>query len=163
MSTRELSSLLWQERRLLERLLYRLKVEQLLLTAGESRWLPWATAEVEAVLGKVREANLSRDVASHTVAESLGLPSDAGLREIVAAVPDDGPWAGILGEHLAALTGLVAEIRAVRDHNARLVAHGVRSTQETIASLAATEPGTYDATGSTSPEPDRSRLFDTVL
>src|SRR5690606_17023831 len=63
-SPQELSNLLWQERQLLDRLLFKLKVEQMLLAAGETRWLPMATTEAEEVLLATREVSLSRDVAA---------------------------------------------------------------------------------------------------
>ena len=45
MSANDLSNLLWRERELLELLVFKLEEEQLLLTAGKSRWLPQATRE----------------------------------------------------------------------------------------------------------------------
>lgn len=163
MSPQELSNLLWRERELLSHLLYKLKVEQMLLNAGETRFLPKATAESEEVLMATREASLARDVAAQSVATMYGLPEDAGLRDIAMAAPADTPWPEIFTKHLAAITNLVNEIRQVRDSNASIVAHATRSTQETLANLGVREVTTYDATGAATAEPARSRLFDTTL
>lgn len=163
MSPQELSNLLWQERQLLDRLLFKLKVEQMLLASGETRFLPMATAEAEEVLLATREAALARDVAAQSVAELFGLQEDAGLRDIATAAPADTPWPEIFTKHLVALTALANEIKQVRDSNASIVAHASRSTQETLSTLGAREVTTYDATGAASGEPSRSRLFDTTL
>ena len=48
-----LSSILWRERDVLENLLYKLDVQQLLLMAGRSTWLVRASAEIELVLEQV--------------------------------------------------------------------------------------------------------------
>ena len=45
MGAHELSALLWRERELLDVLQFTLEVEQLLLTAGNTRWLNGASAE----------------------------------------------------------------------------------------------------------------------
>ena len=63
MSATELSALLWRERELLELLIFKLEEEQLLLTAGKTRWIQHATREVEQVMNKLRESGLSRTVA----------------------------------------------------------------------------------------------------
>ena len=50
MGLAEVSNILWQERNLLELLQFKLDEQQLLLAAGKSRWLPYATSELERVL-----------------------------------------------------------------------------------------------------------------
>ena len=59
MGAHELSAMLWHERELLELLVFKLEEEQLLLTAGKSRWLQHATREVEQVLERLRDAGLA--------------------------------------------------------------------------------------------------------
>ncbi|MFC7879937.1 flagellar protein FlgN [Isoptericola sp. NPDC057391] len=163
MGPQELSTLLWRERELLEMLLFKLEEEQLLLTAGRTRWLAHANREVESVVAKVREATLVRTVASESVATGWGVAADAPLRDLVAAAPSDGPWREILEGHLQGLTELTVRIRTVRDANTQFVQHASRSTQETLASLGG-EPRTYDASGaSASREGGVAHLFDTVL
>ncbi|RXR23658.1 flagellar protein FlgN [Oerskovia turbata] len=162
MGPQELSTLLWRERELLEMLLFKLEEEQLLLTAGRTRWLAHANREVETVMEKVREATLVRTVASETVASSWGLSPDATLREIAAAAPSTGPWREIFEGHLAGLTELTVRIKTVRDTNTQIVNHASRSTQETLATLGG-EARTYDATGAATAQSAVARLFDTIL
>ena len=59
MGVNELSAVLWRERELLELLTFKLEEEQLLLTAGKSRWIEHATREVEQVLERLRSADSS--------------------------------------------------------------------------------------------------------
>lgn len=60
MSMEDLSSVLWRERELLETLLYKLEVEQLVLAGGRSHWLATAAREVERVLDRIREIEVLR-------------------------------------------------------------------------------------------------------
>ena len=71
MGTHELSASLWRERELLELLVFKLTEEQLLLTSGKSRWLQYATQEVEQVMQKLRTAGLARSLASFAVARTI--------------------------------------------------------------------------------------------
>ena len=117
MGPQELSTLLWRERELLEMLLFKLEEEQLLLTAGRTRWLAHANREVETVMEKVREATLVRTVASETVAAEWGLAPDATLREIAAAAPAAGPWREIFEGHLTGLPELTLRDKTLRAPN----------------------------------------------
>ena len=68
MGANELSALLWRERELLELLSFKLEEEQLLLTAGKSRWVQHATREVEQVLVRLRSTGLARSVEAASLA-----------------------------------------------------------------------------------------------
>ena len=161
MAASELSAQLWQERELLELLLFKLEEEQLLLIAGKSRWISHATREVEQVMERMRLAGLARSVNVTTVAEEYGLGPDATLRELAAAAPD-GVWSDILSSHLIAMTELTGQIAEVRDTNERLLREAARSTQETLSGLTGTTyPGLYGAGGETRPADAGGRLFDT--
>jgi hypothetical protein len=76
----ELSALLWRERELLELLLFKLEEEQLLLTAGKSRWIQHATREVEQVMERLRTSGLARTVEVAEVARQWGVPEESTLR-----------------------------------------------------------------------------------
>src|SRR5882724_5632056 len=82
MSLRALSDLLWEERDLLERLLFRLEEEELVLASGRRRWLRWASEEVETAAGWVRDAEIRRCDQSAGAAGELGLDRDATLAQI---------------------------------------------------------------------------------
>jgi flagellar biosynthesis/type III secretory pathway chaperone len=151
MGANELSALLWRERELLELLTFKLEEEQLLLTAGRTRWIDHATREVEQVLDRLRSAGLDRSVEVSSVAQEWGTDEEAPLREIIAAAPA-GPWGEIFTAHLAAMTELTARIAQLRDENERFLRAAARATQETLATTTdagAAAGAIYDATGST--------------
>lgn len=157
----ELSALLWRERELLELLVFKLDEEQLLLSAGRTRWVQHATREVEQVLDLVKEAGLGRTVEVAAVAAEWGTAPDATLRELVEQAPA-GPWADILGAHLTAMTDLVAQIRSLRDVNEQFLRAATRSTQETLAGVDS-QATTYDARGAAPTGASGARLFDQSL
>ena len=68
-----LSDVLWRERHLLELLLFKLEEEQLILSAGRTRWLSRATREVENVLDEIRTAELGRALEADEAARAVGL------------------------------------------------------------------------------------------
>lgn len=158
MGATELSALLWRERELLDLLLFKLEEEQLLLTSGRSRWIPHATREVEQVMERLRSAGLARSVEVAELARLWGAPEDSTLRGLAAAAPE-GPWSQVFASHLAALTEITDEIKAVRTSNELFLRQALRSTQETLAA-AAPESGVYDAAGATGPSRAAARLFD---
>lgn len=106
----ELTDVLDRERRLLEMVLFKLVEARHLLAADEARFLPWASAELERAVDRVREATLLRAVVAQRVASANGLPADSGLRRLIAAA--DEPFAAILSEQAETLQRLTDEIRA---------------------------------------------------
>jgi hypothetical protein len=161
MSVNDLSAVLWRERELLELLTFKLEEEQLLLTAGRSRWIGHASREVEQVLERLRSVGLERTVESGAVAEEWGLGSDAPLRDIVAAAPG-GPWGEILASHLQAMVELTSQIGALRDENERFIRAAARATQETLAGTVG-DAATYDERGASGSAVPGARLFDGSL
>lgn len=111
MSASDLSAALWQERRQLELLLFRLETLRLHVGAGNVEWLRLMASEIEAVLDRLRFEGLARSVESAVVAAQWGMPAQATLVELIAAAPA-GPWAEILGEHLDALHALLDRLGA---------------------------------------------------
>ncbi|WP_104086844.1 flagellar protein FlgN [Arthrobacter sp. GMC3] len=157
MGPQELTAALWRERELLDLLVFKLEEEHLVLASGKSRWLDHATREVEHVMTRLRVTSLERTTIASAVALQWGLPEDASLQELSAA-GGAGPWAEILGSHLAALSGAVDQVRTLRDTNLQFLREGLRSAQETMATVVA-DAGTYDHLGNTSTEPG-SRFLD---
>src|SRR5437870_12508885 len=90
MGLQEVSTTLWQERNLLELLLFKLEEEQLLLASGRTRWLARATREVEVVLERIREAELARSMEVEAIAPSLLLPPGPTMRQLAEHSPP--PW-----------------------------------------------------------------------
>ena len=104
-----------RERELLELLQFKLEEERLLLTAGKSRWLPFATREVEQVLDRLRASGLERTIAASDVAEEWDAPEHT-LGSLIAAAPTSA-WRETFEAHQRALTDLTAQIAEVRDAN----------------------------------------------
>ncbi|MBI9114562.1 flagellar export chaperone FlgN [Sanguibacter suaedae] len=146
MSLQALTSVLWRERQLLELLLFKLEEEQLLLTAGKTRWLGHATREVENVLEQIREIELGRSVESDTVATQLGLEPGPSLQQLAERAPE--PWDELLRAHRQAFLELTAQIDSLAAGNRELLSTSHRATQEALANLQH-DAHTYDASGST--------------
>ena len=145
MSTEDLSSILWRERDLLELLLFKLEVEQLVLTSGRTHWLAVAAREVETVLHEIRDAELIRAIAVDTVAAGLGLEPNASLRDIAAA--SEEPWRAIWLDHREAFTTVATQISEMSQSNRVLLTAGYQAAQATLLSLSEKSP-TYGADGS---------------
>lgn len=105
MGAGDLSAALWQERRQLEVLLFRLESQRLHVEAHNLHWLGFTAAELESVLDRLRFDALARSVESAAVAAAWNVPAEATLGELIAAAPP-GPWAEILSDHLAGLQDL---------------------------------------------------------
>lgn len=112
----------------LEMLLFKLIETNLLLEAGEARFLPRATAEVERARNRARELDLIR---AATIAQTS---SGATLRDLASGAP--GPWPAILRDHHEVLSRLVDEIEVVAHRNAGAARQGL----EVLARSAALVP-----------------------
>jgi flagellar FlgN protein len=143
-SRENLSSLLWRERELLEMLLFKLEVEQLILTGGKSQWLALAAREVESVLEEIRDVELLRAVSVECVAEELGLEPGPSLAEIARSSGE--PWRAIWLDHREAFTTVTTQIRDMSQNNRVLLTAGYQAAQATLLSMTETS-GTYGADG----------------
>lgn len=160
MGANELSYELWRQRELLELLLYKFELEQLLLAAGKSRWVPLATREAEVVIERLKAGTLSMSITSSALATEWGLPPETRLRDLAAAA--GGAWRDIFAAHLDALSSLLREIRAIRVGNDRLLRSALRATQDTF-DAASDSPAVYTADGTSGLSPARPRLVDARL
>lgn len=120
MGAGDLSAALWQERRQLELLLFRLETQRLHVAAGNTHWLTFTASEVEAVLDRLRFEALARNVESAAVAAEWGLPAQATLVELIAAAPQ-GSWSTVLQEHLDGLRGLMGRLGEAARANEELL------------------------------------------
>ena|SRR5919202_990858 len=148
MSLPDLAAVLWRQRDLLERLVYRLECEHLLLAAGRTRFLALATAEVEGLLAELRVLEMQRAAAADRVAAEAGLAAEPGLEQLAAAVQP--PWTGVLLEHREALLALTSELAALAETNKTLMAAGMRAVESAIAGMnerVGTPSVGYDAKG----------------
>jgi len=140
MGLQEVSTTLWQERNLLELLLFKLEQEQLLLASGRTRWLSRATREVEIVLERIREAELMRSIEVENVAPSLLLPPGPSLRQLAENAPP--PWDTMFADHRQAFLELTEEITQLASTNRELVARGQRATQDFLNNFVDPQPTT---------------------
>lgn len=161
MGANELSALIWRERELLELVVFKLEVEQLLLTTGKTKWLHTATTEIEQVVESLREVGLARSVEVAAVAREWGASEDVTLRHLIENAPA-GPWAEIFTDHLNGLTQLTQEIKVLRDTNEQMLRAASRSTQETLAQTSA-DAGVYTANGVPDGQSSAARIFDRDL
>lgn len=160
MGANELSMQLWRERELLEMLLFKLDEQQLLLAAGRSRWIQYASREIEQVLERLRATTLARAVEVADVAEEWGAVDGATLRELLERAPE-GAWREVFAEHLHMLTQLTSEIAQLRDTSAEQLGSVLRATQETIAALGL-DTGEYTTNGDRARD-DSARIVDTEM
>lgn len=142
MGLSEVSNILWQERHLLELLVFKLEEQQLLLAAGRTRWLALAADELDAVMGELREVELLRAIEVDATAEVLGLPSGPSLAELAVAAPD--PWDDLLKQHRAALVALAEEVRDRSAHNCELLGRGEAAVRELLLTTSS-RPAAADA------------------
>src|SRR5207253_1654235 len=133
MGLSEVSNILWQERQLLELLLFKLEEEQLVLASGRSRWLNHATREVEMVLEEIKRAEVARAIEVDAAAAELGLTSSPSLRQLGDAA--EAPWKGIFEQHRRAFLTITQEILALAQVNRDLLTRGARATHEALAWL----------------------------
>jgi flagellar biosynthesis/type III secretory pathway chaperone len=148
MSLPDLAAVLWRQRELLERLVYRLECEQLLLAAGRTRFLSIATGEVEALLDDLRIVELQRAAIADAAARSLGLPAGASLEELAGTAQP--PWSEVLLEHRQALLTLTGELSVAAEANKHLMAAGLAAVEQALTGLGLREDAGatgYDARG----------------
>jgi hypothetical protein len=103
-----LSSTLWRLREVLDQLLYRVFVTQLVLRADEPKWLANASRELDGALQELRHIEVLRAVETVTIADQLGLPPDMTLAQLARSAPS--PWDTILLEHRDELRVLTADM-----------------------------------------------------
>ena len=148
MSIPDLAAVLWRQRELLERLVYRLECEQLLLAAGRTRFLGMATGEVEQLLDELAVVELQRASIADRVSVEAGIETGASLEDIAAGVQP--PWTEVLLEHRQALLTLTAELSALAETNRYLMAAGMKAVETALSQLGLRQGTTsvgYDAQG----------------
>src|SRR3954451_3248387 len=128
MGLSEVSNILWQERQLLELLLFKLEEEQLVLASGRPRWLNHATREVEMVLEEIKRGELARSIEVDIIAPSLGLAPAPSLRQLAEAAP--APWSGIFEQHRRAFLEMTQEVLNLAQVNRELLSRGQRATRD---------------------------------
>ena len=132
--------LLTRESLLVELLVFKLVELRQLLLSGETRFLGWASEEVERATDSVRSAELERAVLITALGRERGI-DEPTLTEIVADAP--APWQGLLSELQDQLLRHAHESASVLQVTRRLAEAGSRSINETLESLSGSSPGAY--------------------
>lgn len=128
-----LSAVLWREREVLDDLLYRLDVQQLLLMSGRDMWLVRASREIEETIERIRSIELERAILFDVAARELGLDPSPSLSNIAAVV--DEPWRGLLTDHYNAFMDLSTRIQAIISLNRELAASAQQAAQDVISGI----------------------------
>lgn len=160
MAAHDLSMQLMREREMLELLLFKLDVQQMLVASGRNRWIRHAVNEVERVVSAMPTTALSRDALVVAVAEEWGVPDATTLKELIDAAPTEA-WREIFTGHLEVMVALADEIGAMKQINEQRLRAALRVTQETIAGLGI-PTGEYDTAGDVVRD-SGSRLLDTQV
>ncbi|WP_240770560.1 flagellar export chaperone FlgN [Nocardioides sp. GY 10127] len=155
----KLALVLWRERELLDTLLYRLEVEQLLLTNHRSDHLARAASDVEAVLDTIRQTEILRAVAADEAAAALGLAPSPSLKDLADA--SEEPWRSILLEHREAFTATTNRLTDMAETNRDLLTVGWQAARAALAEL--DEPTSYASDGHAVGGNRVARLFDGSL
>ncbi len=146
----ELARRLWDERRVVEYLLFKLTATKLLLAADERRFTAHALREVERAVDLLRDEEERRDAAVRDLAEHWGLdPSQLTLTEVARRSP--APFDHTFHDHHDAFRHLAEEIEHLTAENRSLVRtqlDHVTASIDLLTGEADPGPTTYDASGS---------------
>lgn len=145
----QLAGRLWDERRIVTYLLFKLTVTRLLLAADERRFVPDALREVERTVELLRTSEQQRDEAVRELAGRWRIaPAELTLEELARRAP--APFDHTFLDHLDAFQQLAAEVEDVAENNRALARTEFAHITETIVQLTGgtTAPATtYDASG----------------
>jgi FlgN protein len=130
----DVSDTLWNQRRLLELLQFKLEAQQSVLLGNRSRWLAQATGEIAEVVGQLRTGELVRAMAVQVAATQLGVEEPPTLLALAAQAP--GVWAHILSSHRVALVSSLRAIQALANGNHDLLARGRRQVRDALQQTA---------------------------
>src|SRR5438128_12702413 len=98
----------------MELLLFKLQQEHLMLAAGQDRWPPQATAEVNLVMEELHQASATRTATAISIAADVGLSANATLGQLSEAASDAAPqWSAMLAAQRSHLRDLLRQIEQV--------------------------------------------------
>lgn len=143
----ELTRTLWQQRRLLERVHYHLKVQELILASGDDAMLALAVNDVEETLRAVAELEAARVELTQDIGLATGLGANPSLEDLAESA--DEPFATMLAEHRTAFLELAADITTVSLNGRAQLERGLALTRQLTATVLGDRgDGGYDASGS---------------
>jgi hypothetical protein len=145
-SLQALLDTLWNERLLVEHLLFKLTSTRLLLAADERRFIAPALDEVDRVVVTIRDAELKRSLAVSVVAGDWRMRMD-DLTLSVLATEAPEPWRDVFADHEQAFGTLAAEITAAAEANRTHAAGGLNRIRETMDLITVDAAGQMQAWG----------------
>lgn len=152
----ELSHHLWSLRQLLERLVFRLDVQQLLLAAQRTRFLPLAAAEVDEASAAIAALEEHIRKAATALAKDSGLEPTSSLIQLAELT--EPHMKNLLLDHRAALAVLQVEVEELVRSNKEL-ARRIMQARDVLSSLTPTTDA-YSPTGQPQSSPRTARRFD---
>lgn len=142
----DLTRVLWQQRRQLERLQYLLHVQSLILSSGDDSMLRHAVDDVQRTLATIGEIEAGRRELTAEIGISMGLDADASLADLVNRAPE--PFEQILAEHRDAFLVLVGDITTISMGGRDQLERGLTLTRElTSFVMGDAGDGGYDRRG----------------
>ena len=157
-----LTRVLWQQRRLLERVRYHLKVQELILAGTDDWMLTFAVNDVEDVMRAVAEVEAARVEITQDLGLALGLGANPSLQTLVDVAPE--PYGPMLDEHRAAFLELASEITSVSLNGRAQLQRGLDLTKSLSAVVFGDQgDGGYDSSGSVVRGSAERRLVDRSL
>lgn len=160
-----LADTLWQERHMVEFLLFKLVTAKLLLSADERRFTTMAVDEVDRVLEALREAEQRRAAAVDAVAAQFQMPAEQ-LTLSTLATRCREPLRTVFSELADSFQTLAAEVEETAALNRRLASTTLDHVQQALDALTgpATTTVTYTAAGRHDAPPTTAPLrLDQVL
>jgi hypothetical protein len=153
----QLSTLLWSERRLLEHLLFKLTVEQFIVSSGSTRWLNQADDELRSAIASLQDSEVMRAAEVDAITRRVGGGDAITLRELSEVAPE--PWGLLLSDHRDVLRALALEIETTATENRRLLQVGAEATRATLDRVSSVL-STYDTRVETGPRRPGASLLD---
>lgn len=130
-----LAEALWQERLVVEQLLYRLTCAKLLLASGEHRFVTQAMDEVGSEVERLHEVELQRARLVQEVGEVAGAADrDLSLDDLVRGT--SGPWPRVFGNLRRAFRELAEEIETTTAVNQDLAEQGLLRVRDSLTAMA---------------------------
>ncbi len=161
-SLNDLTRVLWQQRRVLERVHYLLKVQELVLASGDDGLLRHAVDDVQHTLESVGEIEAARQEFTIELGLAAGLGGSPTLDELIEWAPE--PFDQMLTDHRKAFHTLVADITTVSLNGRAQLERGLNLTRQLSAFVMGDSgDGGYDASGSTVRGSAERRLIDRAL
>jgi hypothetical protein len=127
----KLSAILWEERQLLELLIFKLEEESLVVDSGRHHWLGRATSEIQFVLSNIESAEIRREELTKIVAGELALGQSPALGEIVDCCSE--PWATTFYDHRKALKTLIERVLEISHKNREVLSKYVIAVTDALS------------------------------